>query len=93
MQLASEKIKKEIHELLGNKEWSTMDRYGKIIFTPQAPKDRVEKFRKLQDLISDVDLGVISGEEFDEELDKLYPEEEESTMENEENDIVVEKKS
>lgn len=89
MELASEKIQKEITELLDNKEWTMRDKRGEIIFTPQAPKDMVERFRKLQKLIKASNLGVISDEEFDEELDEIYPEEaqEESTMENEGNDI------
>lgn len=83
MQLAFEKIIKEITELLGNKEWTMRDEQGKIIFAPQAPKDMVEKFRRLQKLIGESNLGLISDEEFDAELDEIYLEE---------NDVELDKK-
>lgn len=78
MEFTSDKIQKEITELLKNEDWIIRDNYGEITFTPEAPKEMVERFYKLKELLSKTYYGTISEEEFDEELNKLYPKEEEN---------------
>lgn len=74
MEICDERFEKFLLEVYSHTEWYEMDKYGKIRFNDNAPKKIVKKYMSLCDLISSMNFGIMSDEEFDEEWEELLNE-------------------
>ncbi|MBR3890670.1 MAG: hypothetical protein IKJ30_01185 [Bacilli bacterium] len=71
MMIRDERYDAFLKEVYDHKEWYNENEFGNIVFNETAPKNVVEKYNKLNELLSCMSCGIIEIDEFEEKWEEL----------------------